>query len=219
MGGGAVQIRIPGPVPDGLTVFETMRAEADSRIALWPRHRARLCLGCAAVGFPLDLGRVEAALETVPRGAAQRVRLSVDAAGQVTVAVTVLPPAAARWRVMLAEARLSSGDPWLRIKSSRRPVYDAVRAALPPGIDEAILLNDQGEICDGTITSVFLRRDGVLLTPPLSAGLLPGVLRAELLSNGDARVARLTPADLADGDLFCGNALRGLIPVQLGAGI
>jgi len=58
---------------------------------------------------------------------------------------------------------------------------------------------------------LFVERDGVLVTPPLSRGLLPGVLRAELIDTGQAVEGELTAADLAGGFLI-GNALRGLMP-------
>ena len=54
-----------------------------------------------------------------------------------------------------------------------------------------------------------------MLTPPLTSGLLPGVLRQSLLDQGAAREAVLLPGDLERGDLFMGNALRGLIPARL----
>lgn len=111
--------------------------------------------------------------------------------------------------------RLDSDDPWLRIKSSHRPIYEGARAALRDGCDEAILLNQRGEVCEGSITSLFLRRGDVMLTPPLHCGLLPGVLRASLLATGAASEQVLMPDDLSQGDLFCGNALRGLIPLRL----
>ena len=81
-------------------------------------------------------------------------------------------------------------------------------------MDEAILLNERGEVCDGTITSVVVEREGGLLTPPLSAGLLPGVFREELLAEGRCREARLGLDDLA-GPFYVGNSLRGLIPARL----
>lgn len=215
MGRGIVQIRIPGPVPEGLTVFETMRAGVDGSIALWPLHLARLRRGCAAVGFPLDEGQVSAALVALPRGAVLRARLSVDAAGRVAVTHAPLPPAPAFWRVAISDQRLRADDPWLTLKSSHRPVYDAARASLPPGADEALLLNGQGDLCEGTITSLFVAREGVLLTPPLDCGLLPGVLRASLLQSGRAVERRLSLSDLPGADVFVGNALRGLIPAQM----
>ncbi|MFC0199131.1 aminotransferase class IV family protein [Paracoccus rhizosphaerae] len=203
----------PGPIPEGLNIFETMRAEADGRIPLWPLHLDRLRRGCAAVGFPLDEAQVEAALSSLPRCGALRVRLAVDAAGHVALTHAPLPPNPPVWRVTVSPLRLRCDDPWLRIKSTRRPIYDAARAALD-GADEALLLNERGEVCEGTITNVFLPRDGILLTPPLSSGLLPGVLRRSLLQNGLAREEILCPDDF-DSTFFCGNALRGLVPAKL----
>ena len=66
------------------------------------------------------------------------------------------------------------------------------------------------EVCEGTITNVFVEKDGVLITPPLTCGLLPGVLRQELLENGEAKEAVLTLDDLKKG-FYLGNSLRGLI--------
>ncbi|WP_265500504.1 aminotransferase class IV [Paracoccus beibuensis] len=209
-----MQVRIPGPIPDGLTIFETMRAEADGRIALWPLHLARLRRGCAAVGFPLSDDQVLAALETLPRGTVLRARLAVDALGGVALTHAPLPPNPAEWRVVFSALRLKPDDPWLAVKSSHRPVYDAARAALPDGADEALLLNSRGQPCEGTITSLFVPRDGLLLTPPLKRGLLPGVLRESLLRHDVAREADLDLSDLG-GPIFFGNALRGLIPSRL----
>lgn len=210
-----MQIRIPGAVPDGLTVIETMRAEGDGTIALWPLHLDRLRRDCAAVGFPLDEARVLAALRDLPRGQVLRARLTVDAGGQVGLTHHPLPPNPAEWVATLSTVRLDSADPWLRIKTSHRVAYDAARAELANGTDEAILMNERDEICEGTITSLFVPRDGILLTPPLSSGLLPGVLRASLLASGRAREEKLTPYDLRRGRFFMGNALRGLIPTRL----
>ncbi|MDP5306401.1 aminotransferase class IV [Paracoccus spongiarum] len=192
-----------------------MRAGADGRIAHRDLHLARLRRDCRAVGFPLDMAAVGTALDAVPAGAELRLRLSVDQAGRIAIERAPRPDNPAFWRVAVAGPRLCSGDPWLRVKTSHRPVYDAARAALAPGVDEAILLNERDEICEGSITSLFLRRGGVLLTPPLSSGLLPGVLRAALIASGAAREAVLRRADLDGAGLLCGNALRGLIPARL----
>jgi 4-amino-4-deoxychorismate lyase len=215
MGRSTVQIHISGPVPQGLTLFETMRVEGDGRIVLWPLHLARLQRGCAAVGFPYDLARIEAAISMLPHGAVLRARLSVDSAGQVALTHAPLPENPPFWRVVVSDQRLQSDDPWLMIKSSVREIYDAARASLSNGVDEALLLNQRGEVCEGSITNLFLKRDGILMTPHLRCGLLPGVLRANLLAKGQAVEAVMMPDDLADGDLFFGNALRGLIPARL----
>ena len=184
--------------------------------ALWdgarfPRlslHLARLARGAAALGFPCDPAAVEPALFAAVGDAALRVRLTLGAAGDVEVTVAPLPAGKAEWRVGLAAERLASGDPWLRVKTTRRAAYDAARAALPAGLDEVVFLNERGEVCDGTITTVFFDRGQGMRTPPLACGLLPGVLRAELAVPEEV----LRAEDLPRVRLWVGNALRGLIP-------
>src|SRR5262249_42634042 len=111
-----------------------------------------------------------------------------------------------------------SADALLRHKTTRRETYMQARAEYQMHqADEVILLNERREICEGTITNVFVDAgDGILLTPPLASGLLPGVLRAELLDQGRASEAVLGPSDLMDAKtLYVGNSLRGLIRAKL----
>jgi len=201
--------------PAGLTLIETFRWEPVGGFVQLPAHLARMARGAAALGVGFKRGAVDRVLAAVRGGEPLRVRLTLALDGGVAVAATPLGPHAALWRVGLAEARLRSDDPWLRLKTSARMTYDAVRAGLPFGIDEAVLLNERGEVCDGTITNVFLDRGGGLETPPLGCGLLPGVLRGEMLARGECREAVLREGDLGEGALFVGNSLRGLIPARL----
>nr|HRO15966.1 aminotransferase class IV [Paracoccus sp. (in: a-proteobacteria)] len=88
--------------------------------------------------------------------------------------------------------------------------YDAARQAMPEGLDELIFLNERGEVCDGTITTLFFDRGAGMRTPPRASGLLPGVLRAELLAQGACREEVLMAHDLPRVRLWVGNAVRGL---------
>ena len=171
-------------------------------------HMARLAQGAARLGFAHDAGAVRAALLQAVGAQALRVRLTLGAAGDVAVTVADLPPALEVWRLGLAGARLASDDPWLQVKSTRRAAYDAARAALPAGLDEVVFLNQRDEVCDGTITTLFFDRGQGMRTPPLTSGLLPGVLRAELAVPEEVLLAH----DLPRVRLWVGNALRGLIP-------
>ena len=76
------------------------------------------------------------------------------------------------------------------------------------------MVREDGLITEGTISNIFVERDGRLLTPAASLGLLPGVLRRRLIEEGRAEEAELTLADLADG-FFIGNATRGLLAAVL----
>nr|WP_149587907.1 aminotransferase class IV family protein [Tabrizicola flagellatus] len=202
MGGGAVEgaLREGGGEP-GLKLIETVLW--DGRAApRWPLHRARMRRSAELLGW--------ACPDVAPSGPDHpaRLRLTLDRAGRVEWQVAPLPPTKAAWRVGLAEARLRSDDPWLRVKTTRRAVYDAARAGLPEGLDEVLFLNERGEVCEGTITTVFFDRGQGMRTPPLSSGLLPGVLRAELSCPEEV----LGAEDLGAVRLWVGNALRGLIP-------
>jgi 4-amino-4-deoxychorismate lyase len=168
----------------------------------WPLHRARLQRSAARLGWSCP--------EVVPAGPDHpaRLRLTLDREGGVEWAVAPLPPVKAEWRVGLALERLRSDDPWLAVKSTRREAYDRGRAGLPAGLDEVLFLNERGEVCDGSITTVFFDRGQGLRTPPLFCGLLPGVLRTELGCPEEVLLA----GDLPRVRLWVGNALRGLRP-------
>lgn len=190
----------------GLRLIETLLWDG-AVLARRALHGARMARGAAALGWPFSPAAFDAALTGLPATPA-RIRLTADREGTLQAEVQPLPPAKPVWRVALAPARLDSGDPWLRLKTTRRPAYDAARAALPAGIDELFFLNERGEVCDGTITTVFFDRGQGMRTPPLSSGLLPGVLRESL--NCPEEVLRAE--DLPRVRLWAGNSLRGLIP-------
>lgn len=192
--------------PD-LKLIETLGWDGQRLVRL-PLHLARLARSARVLGWGCDLAAVEGALmAAVPAGAA-RMRLTLDAAGRVEVQAVALPGAKAKWRVGLATEQLASDDPWLTVKSTQRAAYDAARGHLAAGLDEVILCNERGEVCDGSITTVFFDRGQGMRTPPLSSGLLPGVLRAELGVAEEVLLAK----DLPQVKLWVGNSLRGLIP-------
>jgi 4-amino-4-deoxychorismate lyase len=162
--------------------------------------------GAAALGWEFDAAGFDAAVNVDPAGGL-RLRLTLNAAGRFDITQAALPESRSEWRLARAGVPLLSNDPWLTVKSTNRAAYDSARAALPEGIDEAVFVNERGEVCDGSITTLFFDRGQGMRTPPLSSGLLPGVLRAELGCPEEALLAQ----DLPHVRLLVGNALRGLI--------
>ena len=187
----------------GLRLIETLLWDG-AGAPRWALHLDRLRRSAGLLGWSCPV--------VAPDGPAHpaRLRLTLDREGRVDWTVAPLPPAKVDWRLGLAEERLRSDDPWLQVKSTRREVYDRARASLPEGLDEVLFLNERGEVCDGSITTVFFDRGQGMRTPPLSCGLLPGVLRAELGCPEEV----LRAEDLPDVRLWVGNALRGLIPAR-----
>ena len=178
-------------------------------------HLARARTSAAALGFVWDEAAIHAALATVTDGAPLRVRLTIGRGGDAEVTTGPLAPNPPEWRIAVAAERLDPGAPLLRHKTTERALHDRARAALPPGIDEALFLSTRNEAAEGTITNLFADFGEGLVTPPLACGCLPGILRAELLASGRAREAVIAARDLPRARLFMGNALRGLIPARL----
>jgi 4-amino-4-deoxychorismate lyase len=200
-----------------------MRWEPEAGFVRIERHLARLYGSASTLGFACDPERIGGALANAIGNAPGplRVRLLLSPNGNVTVSAQPFEPLAAgrTWTLRIAGARLDSSDPLLCHKISRRTAYVKARSEfLTAQADEVILLNERGEVCEGTISNIFVEAArGTLLTPALACGLLPGILRAELLDAGSAREAVLTADDLTGGrNILVGNSLRGLIPARLG---
>lgn len=207
----------------GLTLIETLRWEPQTGFLRLDRHLARLSASATALGFHYDNDAAGTALLSAVKDASapQRMRLALTADGSVAVTVQPFHPLSdgTVWTLRLAREQLSSRDTLLRHKTSRRDAYQQARAEhTAVEADEVLLANERGEICEGTITNLFVDtgEGGPLLTPALTCGLLPGILRGELLDQGRAREAVLTLRDLtAARQLFVGNSLRGLIAAKL----
>ena len=201
--------------PDSLVIIETIGYTPKDSFARLGLHMDRMARTCARLGVKFDRGETLFAVGSAVGSVAARVRLTIDLAGTVNVTTTELTQTSGGWIVAISDVVLQSNDPWLGVKTSQRSVYDQARADLTNGLDELIFLNENGCLCEGTITNFFVRRGNVLLTPPVSAGVLPGVLRQEMLENGTAIEADLTPSDLDGADVYVGNSLRGLIKARM----
>ena len=208
----------------GFDLIETMRWEPQAGFVRFERHLARLYRSASALGFACDPEHIGQTLTNAVGAAAVplRVRLVLSPNGDVTVSTAPFEPLAAGkvWTLRIASARLDSANPLVAHKTSRRATYMKARSEFQMhAADEVVLLNERGEVCEGTITNIFFGAgNGTLLTPALACGLLPGILRAELLDEDRASEAVMNAADLMDGrDIFVGNSLRGLIPARLGS--
>lgn len=214
-----------GEIPDGreFGLIETLLWTPQQGFWLLPEHLARLCASSQALGFPYDEARVRAALERIAAGAAGagrlRARIVLGRDGALEASATAIEAAPnAVWKVVFARRRFRSDDPLLRHKTTRRALYEdeLAEAAAREGADEVLFLNEKDEVCEGARCNVFLERDGALLTPPLSCGLLPGTLRASLIASGAAREAVLRANDFSQSAaLYMGNSVRGLVRATL----
>lgn len=216
---------VEGPLrdgnPAGFQLIETMRWEPDRGLVRLDRHLGRLERSAGLLGFTFDRSAIFGRLAATATGETPlRIRLALKRDGCFDIAAHPFHALQSDtvWRLRIAQTRLFSNEPMARHKTTLRSDYENARAEFAPHeADEVILLNEKDEICEGTITNVFVRRgDGILVTPPIGCGLLPGILREELLARGEAVEDVLKPDDLdGAGELLVGNSLRGLIRASL----
>ena len=91
----------------------------------------------------------------------------------------------------------------------------AKRQARAEGIDEPIFCNMQGQLTEGAVSNLFFIKNGRLYTPPVEAGLLPGIIRSYLCQCYDVIEKPLYPEDIRTFDeCFLTNSLMGLMPVR-----
>jgi para-aminobenzoate synthetase/4-amino-4-deoxychorismate lyase len=196
-------------------LVETMRFEPDTGIAELERHLQRMKRSADSLGFAFDRHHARNELQAAsfylrdPRW----MRLMLSPSGALAIETRPLPAApGAPVGVALARRPVASEDFRLRHKTTRRDFYDEARRA--SGAFEVLFEDDEGFLTEGSFTSLFVERDGRWLTPPLSRGVLPGILRERLIEEGRALEAELTAADL-EGGFFVGNAVRGMIAARL----
>jgi branched-chain amino acid aminotransferase len=95
----------------------------------------------------------------------------------------------------------------------------AAREAKARHADDALMLNTAGRVACASIGNMFLEKDGMLLTPSLSEGILPGIMRAAVISVAKSigivvREKKILPRDVMAADaVFMTNSLRLLRPV------
>ena len=204
-------------------LIETFRWSAREGFVRLPAHLDRLTASAARLGFSFRRGD---ALETLARREAElcrgpgdrRMRIVLTRDGGLTLTDGALEAHPGRMlRLGVAVDRLDAGDPFLRHKTTHRAVYErAFAQAAAAGLDEAVLLNRDGAVADGSRNSVFAQIGGRLVTPPLDDGALPGVLRAALIGEGRAVEGRLMPDALRGAvPWFIGNSLHGLRAARL----
>lgn len=89
------------------------------------------------------------------------------------------------------------------------------RAFAAQGIDEPLFLNSKGQVAEGAISNVFAVFGDEVATPPVSCGLLPGIMRDFAMSAVNATERVILPEELLAADeVFLTNSLMGAMPVR-----
>jgi branched-subunit amino acid aminotransferase/4-amino-4-deoxychorismate lyase len=201
-----------------MELLETMRVEAGGAIPLLPRHLERLGRSARFFGFLYDSDGIPAAILDAASRQTEPVvlRLVLSREGDFQIQQKPLPEPGMPSRLVLAKLRVNSADPLLRHKTTARSVYDRARNGHDPSAD-VILVNERGEVTETTIANIAVLRNGRWLTPPLSSGVLPGTMRAQLLDEAKIVEAVFHADDLVPGEpIRYFNAVRGVFDISFG---
>ncbi len=202
----------------GHDLIETMRFDPETGVAYLELHIERLGASAAALGFAFDRHEARNRIHALcfELEAPARLRLLLARNGNLALEAGPMPAPFTGPALCAPLEHPTVAHDWrLKHKTTDRSFYaEALAVAMGAGANEALLHRD-GVVSEGSWTNVFVAGpDGVLITPPLADGLLPGVLRRVLIEEGRAREGRVTLGDLA-GNFFIGNALRGLMPARM----
>jgi para-aminobenzoate synthetase/4-amino-4-deoxychorismate lyase len=210
-------------LPNTFEIFETIHATREDGCRHLERHLARLGSSSAYFGYPFteELARAGAiaACAVLPANTPHRLRLALQPDGEIVVHTAPLAPLAEAVELLLSDETIDSSELFARHKTSIRSRYDAAwRHADSVGAFDTLFFNERGELAEGGRSNVFVRIGGRWYTPPLSSGVLPGVMRGVLLDDPawnaiECPISRET-LERAQEIVVC-NALRGPLRATL----
>ncbi len=213
-------------LPSSVGLFETI-AIANGEPQQLNEHLNRIQLSASSLGITFNRHSAQTivldACQTLDKHLQHRLRLDLSSNGEFLVSTGALDPITEPVKIfwakdiLLASTQMFTGNALLRHKVISRDLYDqAWQEAVRLGGFDALFTNEHGFVTEGGRTSVFIRpqNSDEWLTPPVSAGLLPGVMRAALLADPamNAREANLSVQDVSMAqEIILSNALRGAI--------
>jgi branched-chain amino acid aminotransferase len=233
------KVLAPGQVGllSGWGVFSTLRV-ADGVLFAWERHWARMKHDAAElrVPFPEDPEPVKRSLARL---------IEANGAYSATLRIVVVRNRGGLWE----GPGLDRGYDLIALTTKPKAWGEGARLAVVPqarhsacvfagtkslswsmnlcwlemaqarGYDEALLLNERGNVSECTSANIFMARGGSVYTPPLSSGCLPGVTREVLLSQIRVPGIRIEEKEFGLEDLetadevFITSTTRNLLPV------
>ena len=203
-------------------LIETMLWRPGKGYLFLDLHLRRLKDSAGYFGFIYKKENISRALQKLQSKFGQnayRIRLVLDKGGSVNLEPFLLTNAAKSRSIFLSAKRTDSDNPFLYHKTTNRRVYDReYKRAKRLGFYDVIFANQRGEITEGAISNLFIRKNGRFYTPPISSGLLDGVYRRYLLSSARFPIKEkvLFKEDLFDAkEIYLSNSVRGLLKVHL----
>jgi len=196
-------------------LLESLRLE-NGQFPLLHFHLERLAKSARFFKIAIDFIKLKQKLtglaDFYPHGL-HKVRILIDHSGKTTLECLAIKETVETKSVYLAQMPIISQNDFLYHKTTNRDLF---RPFQKEGFFDCLLWNEKEEITEFTTGNVVLQMSGELLTPPLSCGLLPGVMRESLLRKKIIKEQTVTLNQLKQVDkIWYVNSVRGWVEVQL----
>ena len=206
------------PLPD-FELFESILWKGGLLYA--KDHGDRLTKSAQYFFYPFDRKRLIGILADIKKimrkSKPHKIRIFLDKNGQFRWDRQVFGAISGPASAYLSRRPIDEKNPFLFNKTTYKPWYEKDKIVISAkNCFDILHINSLGKLTEGSRSNVFIKKGEMLFTPSLECGLLPGVLRKNLLRRGKCKEAILTPEDLEKADaVYCGNSVRGLVQVEL----
>lgn len=205
-------------------LIETMLWTEKEGVHFLEQHLTRMTGSANFFGFqikiPVIKNQLAKILLTFSDKKPRKIRLTVERSGQISFETQEFIPAKKRAPLFISVSphRVESTDPFLFHKTTNRALYNLeLGRAKKEKFYDVIFVNEKGNITESTFNNIFVQGNrGELFTPFLGCGLLPGILRTNLVDSGKFQETSLTCDDLENAaKIWLGNSVTGLVEVKL----
>jgi para-aminobenzoate synthetase/4-amino-4-deoxychorismate lyase len=211
-------------------LIETLRLETTTEIYHHiDQHIARLLASATIFGFTLDLQTIKNKLNRYKIELCQqknpcryfKIRLTAYQNGNINIQHDALLEDKQNQlrRIMLSPFKIKSYSIFQHHKTSHREQYNkAYQLAEQQGYYDVVFFNENNELAEASRHNIFIQKKGHYLTPPLSAGILNGIERAQFIQQHHVEEKKLSRTDLINADkILLSNSVRGIVTVELDA--
>lgn len=208
----------------GMAIFESIAIRRGAEFL--DEHIARLQLAAVKCGWPVDIDALAGAAALIQElPAPSFARIYITAGDGAPAAPVTFPrvfllsePRSSdlpnNYRVTLHPAPFLPAKPGIKT-ANYWPNIDAYTQARAYGCDEALLFNAAGELVSASMANVFAFIGGELITPPLSTGARPGVVREWVMRRQQVSERIISAGDLATAsELILTSSWIGIMPVR-----
>lgn len=169
---------------DCFEIFETMKY-SKGKIFLLNLHMKRLKAAANYFLFNYNSGMIKSELKNLIQQLGNNtkiIKMSLNKEGELKFEIRHYKNSVGKIKIAISKSVVDSQNPFQYFKTTNRELYNnEYQTYSSKGFFDVIYFNQIGELVEGAITNIFIKKKNILFTPPVESGLLPGVYRNYLI--------------------------------------